>query len=497
MFPFGDWLIFLENMNTLKKEMREKIFAFSLLFILVFNLSWAQGIRKPVWAGRFYDARPQVLSEQIEQWLKEAEYKPNPDSQLKALIAPHAGYVYSGKVAAYAYKQVQDKPFDTVVIIGPSHHFGFRGCSIYPRGSYASPLGLIDIDQNLAKKLSQETGYGFIPKAHEKEHSIEVQIPFIQKTIPNAKIIPVIMGVPSKGTIETLSKGMAAIASEKKVFVVISTDMSHYLSKEKANKRDKNTIHLIKSKDIQKLESKILSQENIMCGGAGVVAALQYAIGLGETHVNLLCYDDSSSAGGPESQVVGYMAAALYVNKETDNFSLSQSEKEALLNIASSAIQSYIREKKMIFPEPKNPKLHVDRGAFVTLKRKGRLRGCIGFIEPIAPLYKTVAQAAVYAACHDARFPPLSVSELEGVEIEISVLTLPQKIEDISVIEVGRHGLIISKDTKKGLLLPQVATENNWSKRNFLEQTCLKAGLPKDSWKNGADIYIFEAKVFH
>ena len=490
-------MIFLKNVNKLKNDMREKIFAFSLLFILVFSLSWGQGIRKPVWAGKFYDERPQVLSEQIEKWLEKAEYKPHPDLQLKVLIAPHAGYVYSGKVAASAYKQVQEESFDAVIIIGPSHHFGFSGCSIFTKGSYTSPLGLVDIDQNVAKELSRETGYGFIPKAHEKEHSIEVQIPFIQKTIPNAKIIPVVIGTPSRDTIETLSKGLSGLASEKKILVVVSTDMSHYLSKEQANQRDKNTIHLITGKDIQKLESKILSRENIMCGGAGVLAALQYAMDIGETQIDLLDYDDSSSAGGPKSQVVGYMAAALYVNKEKDVFSLSRIEKEELLDIASSAIQSYIKENKVMFPEPGSPELHVDRGAFVTLKRKGRLRGCIGFIEPIAPLYKTVAQVAVYAACQDARFPPLSVSELKGLEIEISVLTRPQKINDISVIEVGRHGLIIAKETKRGLLLPQVATNNNWSKKKFLEQTCIKAGLPKDSWKNGADIYIFEANVFH
>ncbi|MFW6139994.1 MAG: AmmeMemoRadiSam system protein B [Acidobacteriota bacterium] len=477
--------------------MKEKIFAFSLIFIFVLSLSWAQGIRKPVWAGKFYDSRPEVLSKQMDQWLEEVECKPEPDFHLKAIMAPHAGYVYSGKVAAYAYKQVQGKSFDTVVVIGPSHHFGFRGCSIYSEGKYASPLGLIEIDQDLAKKLSRETGFGFIPKAHEKEHSIEVQIPFIQKTIPDAKIIPVVTGIPSKDSIKKLSEGITAIASKKKVLIVVSTDMSHYLSKREANKRDENTIHLILTKDIQKLESKILKQENILCGGAGVLTALQYASRFGETHIDLLHYDDSSSAGGSESQVVGYMAAAVYIPNNTDNFSLSQKEKRDLLNIARSAIQSYAIERKVIFPEPQSLKLYSKRGAFVTLKRNGRLRGCMGFVETISPLYTIVAQAAVYAAFRDTRFKTLSKSELEGLEIEISVLTRPQKIQDISDIEVGRHGLIISKDTKEGLLLPQVAAENNWSKKKFLEQTCVKAGLPKDSWKKGADVYIFEAKVFH
>jgi len=464
---------------------------------MVFCLSWGQNIRKPVWAGKFYDERPQVLSQQIEQWLQKAEYHPHPDSQLKVLIAPHAGYIYSGKVAANAYKQAQKKEFDTVVIIGPSHHFGFRGCSICQQGSYASPLGVVGIDQKSAGQLSRITGFKFIPKAHEKEHSIEVQIPFIQKTIPDAQIIPILMGTPSKDSIGKLSEGIAEIALEKEVLVVISTDMSHYLSKEQANQRDKDTIDLIISQDVKKLEKKILNRENIMCGGAGVVTALKYAMDIGEADVDFLCYDDSSSAGGPKSQVVGYMSAALYMKTESGHFSLSQKDKRELLSIARLAIQSYTKQEEVVLPEPRNSRLRSYRGAFVTLTRKGRLRGCIGFIEPVAPLYQTVAQAAIFAACRDHRFPPLSVSELRELEIEISVLTKPKKTEDISDVEVGRHGLIISKGQKEGLLLPQVAIKNNWSKRKFLEQTCLKAGLSKDSWKKGADIYIFEAKVFH
>jgi MEMO1 family protein len=485
------------HISEMKFTMKRKTAVLSLLFIFSLSVSWAQGVRKPVWAGKFYDARPQVLSDQIDQWLEQAEYKSKPGFHLKVLIAPHAGYVYSGRVAAHAYRQIREEKFDTVIIIGPSHHFGFRGCSIYQEGGYSSPLGLVDIDRSLAKELSKVTGFGFIPKAHEKEHSIEVQIPFIQKTLPEAQIVPVVTGVPSKGLIENLAEGIVKIASKRKLLVVVSTDMSHYLSEEQAAKKDKNTIDLMVSKDIQSLEKKVIKRENIMCGGAGVITALQYALDLGVVFVDFLCYDDSSSAGGPESQVVGYMAGAVYVKAEPDNFFLSQGEKQELLNIGRLAVQNYVNKKEVIVPKSYSSKLHLKRGAFVTLRRDGMLRGCIGFIEPVAPLYEMIAKAAVYAASQDTRFPPLSVSELDGLEIEISVLTTPKKIVGISYIEVGRHGLIISKDQKQGLLLPQVAVERNWSKRKFLEQTCVKAGLPKDSWEKGADIYIFEAFVFH
>ncbi|MBD3413311.1 MAG: AmmeMemoRadiSam system protein B [Candidatus Aminicenantes bacterium] len=477
--------------------MKGKGFVFCLVLLLLPYLSWSQGLRKPVWAGKFYQAQPQILSHQIDQWLKQAEYKSHPLSQLKVLIAPHAGYVYSGKVAARAYRQVQNENFDTVVIIGPSHHFGFRGGSIYPKGSYISPLGTVDIDQELAEVLSKSTGFGFVPNAHAKEHSIEVQIPFVQKTLPDATIIPVVMGIPSPSSIRALAEGLAALDASKKILVVVSTDMSHYLSKKQASQRDHSTIRLIVSKDIRKLENRFFNKENIMCGGAGVVSALRYAVTRGRTHVDLLCYRDSSSAGGPESQVVGYMSAAVYVNRVEPEFCLSQTEKQELLDLARQSIQSYIKEKKIIFTQPQNEILNANRGAFVTLKSKGKLRGCIGFIEPVAPLCQTVAKAAVYAAFRDQRFPPLTALELQGLQIEISVLTKPEKVTDISEIEVGKHGLIISKGQKQGLLLPQVAKEYNWSKEMFLGQTCIKAGLPRDAWKKGADICVFEALVFH
>jgi len=477
--------------------MKNKASAFLLFFILVLSPLRAQGIRKPVWAGQFYSASPQELSKQIKHWLDEADYKPQYGYQLKALIVPHAGYMYSGEVAAHAYKQVLGQEFDAVVIIGPSHHFGFRGCSIYLKGGYVSPFGTVNVDQVLSRELSRATGFGFIPEAHAKEHAIEVQIPFIQQTIPDTKIIPVVMGIPSRDMIGRLAKGIMDIALKSKILVIVSTDMSHYLPKEQANKKDRETIDLIVSRNIKELENRLLNRENILCGGAGVVTSLQYAMDLGETLVDFLCYDDSSSAGGPESQVVGYMAAAVYVKEEADEFVLSHREKDELLRIGRTAIQSYVKEKRIVCPEPHSSQLYARRGAFVTLKKRGRLRGCIGFIEPVGPLYKTVAQAAVYAACRDARFPPLSPSELAGLEIEISVLTIPRKIDDISEIEVGRHGLIIAKGPSKGLLLPQVATENSWSRTEFLEQTCLKAGLPKEAWKTNVDIYIFEAIVFH
>ena len=273
--------------------------------------------------------------------------------------------------------------------------------------------------------------------------------------------------------------------------------MSHFLPKDKANALDKGTIKLIQSQNLSPLIKKLERRENIMCGGGGVVSALLYAQALGAAQVEVLRYADSSSAGGPESQVVGYLSAAVYSRGSETSFSLSPEEKKELLQLARSAISSYVKENKVINAKSQNPLLLTKKGAFVTLKKNGMLRGCIGFIEPVAPLYQTVIQAAIYAASKDVRFPPVSPSEIRDLEVEISVLSPLRKIHDPNLIRVGKHGLVIEKAGHKGLLLPQVPVENHWSRKTFLQQTCMKAGLPKDAWKADADIYIFEAVIFH
>ncbi|NIO48820.1 MAG: AmmeMemoRadiSam system protein B [Candidatus Aminicenantes bacterium] len=465
-----------------------------LSLCLFVSCAWAQGIRKAVWAGQFYEKKAEILSQQIDQFLENAKKTPPPSEEILALIAPHAGYVYSGQTAAYSYRLIQGKDYESVMIIAPSHRYGFKGCSIYSRGGYETPLGVVEIDEPLAAEISKASGYKYVPKAHQMEHSVEVQIPFIQKTLPQAKIVPIVMGYPTRKTITNLAEAMIEVLPGKKVLIIASTDMSHFLPKKKANDTDFKTISLIQSFQTSALLKRLERGENIMCGGGPVVSSLFYAQERGEAKAEILHYADSSPLGG-ESQVVGYLAAALYSKNLNPNFSLSLEEKTELLRLARSAINQFIREKKIINYSTENLNFLAKKGAFVTLKRKGYLRGCIGFIEPVAPLYQTVIHTSVYAACRDQRFPPVSAEELDDLEIEISVLSPLKKIHDPSLVRVGKHGLVISKGNKKGLLLPQVPVENNWSRETFLKQACMKAGLPPNTWKSGADIYIFEAII--
>ncbi len=477
--------------------MKRKILIFLFLIVSISAFIWPQGIREAVWAGKFYDARPEVLSRHLEYLFQKAKKTPTFSGKILALIAPHAGYTYSGGVAASAYGLVKGKEYESVIIIAPSHHHRFRGCSIYLKGGYRTPLGLVPVDEDLSARISKASGFKYIAQAHREEHSVEVQIPFIQKVLPQVKIVPIVMGIATRKTISTLAEALAKVIHEEKTLVIASTDLSHYFPKKRANKADADTISLIQSLKINTLSRKLERGENIMCGGGPVCSVLLYSQKKGEAKVKILHYADSSEAGGPEDGVVGYLGAAVYKEVTPPLFTLASEEKKELLQIAHMAIEENILNKKILNYQTQNAKLLEKRGAFVTLKKRGRLRGCVGFIKPVLPLYQTVSQTAIFAASRDQRFPPVSAEELEDIEIEISVLTPLKKIKSPDLIQVGKHGLFISKGNHSGLLLPQVPVEYNWSRDTFLLQVCLKAGLPKDAWKQGADLYIFEAIVFH
>ncbi len=458
-------------------------------------LGWPQGIRKSLLAGQeWYPGDPEKLSRHIDYLLQNVKMDGFPTGEIFAIIAPHAGYVYSGQVAAYAYKLVQGKNYDSVVILSPSHRYGFQGCSIYLKGGYETPLGTALVDEALAEEISNSTGFSYVAKAHQEEHAVEIQVPFVQKTLPHAKIVPIVMGYPRKNTILRLANGLKKVLVGKNALIIASTDLSHFFSRRDANARDQGTIGLIKRFKIDSLLEKCERGENIMCGGGPVIATLLYA--QNKATVEILQYSDSSKVTRDEDSVVGYLAAALVASVPQKEFSLSDEEKKELLRLTYSTIELFIRDKKLPPYKTDNSNLLEKTGAFVTLKKHGQLRGCIGFIESPLPLYQTVMQAGIYAACHDTRFSPVTQDELDDLEVEISVLSPLRKISDPKLVSVGKHGLVITKDGKKGLLLPQVPVENQWDQQTFLEQACLKAGLPRNAWKAGAEMFVFEAIVF-
>lgn len=474
---------------------QKKIVPILLLLLFFASLVQSQDVRKALLAGSWYPKDPEGLIRLLDHFLENVQNKTVPPGAPLAIIAPHAGYVFSGQVAAFAYKLIQNRKYETAVILSPSHRWGFDGCSIYPKGGYETPLGVATVDAILAAEIGKATGFGYIAQAHQQEHAVEIQIPFVQRTLPEAKIVPIVMGIPKKATILRLVEGLKTVLAGKNVLIIASTDLSHFLEKKAANKTDEDTISLIRDFNTSELIRKCERGDNLMCGGGPVAAALLYA--QGRTTVEILRYADSSDVSQDESRVVGYLAAALIPKSPSNEFRLSEKEKKQLLQLAYSTVDLYVRENKV--PEFKHASANLlqNCGAFVTLNKNGKLRGCIGFIEPVLPLYQAVIQASVYAATRDSRFKPVTSEELDDLEVEISVLTPLRKVVNPKMVTPGKHGLVIAKDGKRGLLLPQVAVEHNWTRETFLERTCLKAGLPRDAWRSEAEIFVFEAIVFH
>jgi AmmeMemoRadiSam system protein B/AmmeMemoRadiSam system protein A len=475
--------------------MRNSLWFLAGMMVVALIPAAGQGVRPAAFAGQFYPADPARLAADIESYLAAAAPAAQPSGKILALIVPHAGYEYSGRTAAAGYALVRDRAIDTVVIIGPSHHVAFEGCSIWPDGGFETPLGIARVDAALAKEIAKASGFRFLPEAYTEEHSVEVQVPFVQKALPGAAIVPIVMGRQTASTIRTLATALGKTCLSKKVLVVASTDLSHFLPKAEAQATDAATAAFIRAMDTEGLIRKTEAGENIMCGGGPVTAVLLLAGKAGRPRVEVLARTDSSGFGGP---VVGYLAAAVYSGEgDFDAYSLTPEEKAELLRMARSSVTEFIARRTVIEDTSGRSKFLEPRGVFVTLTKDGDLRGCIGFIEPVAPLGQAVIRAAIYAATEDPRFPPVRPAELRDLKFEISVLTPVREISNPREVTVGRHGLIVARDGLKGVLLPQVPVENKWDRETFLEQGSLKAGLPRDAWRLGAKLYVFEAIVFH
>ncbi len=288
----------------------------------------------------------------------------------------------------------------------------------------------------------------------------------------------------------------------KRALIIASSDLTHSHNHEQVVAQDEILARHIDRFDIEGLAEDFKKGKCQACGAGPMLVAMMAAKGLGANRARVLKLTNSGDVTGrksPGNYVVGYMAAALYQTAVKSGEGLTEEEKRLLHQIARRAIEDALTQGHKSGPKPivQSAALEEKRGAFVTLKKHGRLRGCIGYVEGIKPLHKAVEEMAIAAAFHDPRFNPVREAELPDLEIEISVLTPPKQIRDVEEIEVGKHGIIIKKGSYSGLLLPQVPTEYGWDRTTFLEHTCLKAGLPQDAWREkDTRIYIFSAEVF-
>ena len=457
------------------------------ILLIPCSVGCAENVKEPSVAGTFYPADKKELRETVEGFLAKAE-KGQRNGKLIALVSPHAGYRFSGQVAAYGYKEIKDSGIKKVILIGPSHHSAFKGASVYTKGSFRTPLGDVKIDETLAAGLLDEKAdIRFYPEAYEKEHSIEVQLPFLQTVLKDFTIVPILIGSPTKQTFEHLISGLTDMLDEK-TLIIASSDLSHYHDYARAKEMDGKIISAIERLSVMDAAQLLQNGEAELCGSFPVVIAMEAAKRYGATVGIVFNSANSGDVTGEKDKVVGYASLGLFKSLYTEE------EKRELLSLARSAITEYVKNGKAQEVEMKNWKLRADGAVFVTIKEKGSLRGCIGHVQAIMPLYQSVIKNAVAACSVDPRFPPMNKEELKDMEIEVSVLSPLIPVKDVKDIRVGKHGLLIRKGQQSGLLLPQVPTEFGWDRETFLEQLCAKAGLPKGSWKD-AELYSFTAEI--
>lgn len=484
----------------------EKIFLIVIFFLIAGNPALSdEYIKKPNVSGQFYSADPTELSNGIQQMISAADVTPY-QSDVDIVIAPHAGYVYSGAVAAYSFKAVQDKSYSTIIVLAPSHFYGFPGISIWERGGFETPLGVVSVDEEFAQALIQTNpAIAFDPKAFAKEHSLEVELPFIQKTFPEARIVPVVMGQPNPALIREFAVTLNdQIGERDDILVVVSTDFSHYHDDAFARKMDARTIEAIQQLKAEEIYAECAKQTMELCGCVPVVTSLLLARVRGMNQVDLLKYAHSGEVSGDNDRVVGYGSLVFTRGVSNDNSvakvaELNRSQRQRLMSIAKEAIVSYVSDQTTIDVEESDDRLNEEEGAFISIYKNGRLRGCMGNILGRGPLCLTVKEMAISSAIRDPRFDPLSKEELDDIELELSVLSKPWRIYDVEEIQLGVHGVIVSKGRKSGIFLPQVATSTAWNRDRFLSELCSqKAGLPADCWKNPKDVVIeiFTADVF-
>ncbi len=462
----------------------------------------AQRVREPAVAGLFYPGEAAKLSKALDALLAAAPKHHIP--RLKGLVCPHAGYEYSGQTAAIAYKLLAGSDVRTVVVIGPSHYALLRGACIPDADAYQTPLGRVPISEKAKalaavppfalepRSLVQRPGWWRqAPKAAPEEgrdtpetweHSVEVQVPFLQKVLKNFKLLPVVVGEADP---EQMAKALAEQLDDHTI-VVASSDLSHYHTYETAKGLDSRCVKAIGDMDIDAMRS----QE--ACGKLPILTLLHLARQKG-WKAQVLDYRNSGDVTGDKDHVVGYAGVAFYAPAPEN---LTAAERKFLLDLARRTLMSVTTGGGL--PEATNkdvpPKLLEKKACFVTLTKSGALRGCIGHLTALEPLHQAVAENARNAALRDPRFPPVETGELADIKIEISVLTEPQPLafsspEDLlSKLHPNEDGVLLHIGPRTATFLPQV-WEQIPDKVSFLEHLSQKAGCESSAWR-GKDVTI-------
>ena len=469
------------------------------------NVAKKPMIRPATQSNRFYTGDARDLGEEVDSFLslhaKDKQYE-----HVAALIVPHAGYYFSGNVAAAAYQSIPDDVhYKRIFLLGPSHHEWLDGASVNTGFDYYNtPLGNVKVDVDTAQKLIEtDSVFSYQPKAHDREHCLEVQLPFLQRRFDDVPpIVPIIISTNDFRKLQRIAEILKPYLTEDNLFVV-SSDFSHYPSYEDACQVDALTGKAVESGDVERFiaqleENSRSGMRNLATSACGelAIATLMLMMQDGGYEVKHLLYQNSGDIENHDhSRVVGYHAFAI-LRRATQEFVLSDDEKRILKDIALTSISDSLAGKPIAESTTLTATLKRKCGAFVSLHKQGRLRGCIGHFGEDVPLHEIVAEMARAAAFEDPRFIPVTKDELDDIDIEISVLTPMRRIQSLDEFQLHRHGIYIRKGYRSGTFLPQVADEVNWTKEEFVGHCAQdKAGIGWDGWKE-AELYVYEAIVF-
>jgi len=466
-------------------------------------------------AGTWYSGDPEALNSELAGFHEKAKVEPRAD--VIALILPHAGYAYSGQTAAYGLKSL-GRSYERVVVIGPTHRLPMEDIFSVPRVThYETPLGEVALDTEFLERLLDYSLFQNVPAAHQQEHSVQIEVPLLQHRLGDFKLVPIVAGQCSYETVARAGQILASLV-DPNTLVVASSDFTHYGPRfryvpftegklsENIEKLDMGAYEFIERLDAEGLLAYRQETGATICGCVPV-AVLLSMLGDG-TEVRLLKYATSGELTGDWANSVSYLSAAFHgawgppakPSVESGAGKLTEQDKKALLSLARRTIRYGLDHQRA--PQPAelgvtlSSAVKVPRAAFVTLKKDGQLRGCIGDIFPQRPLYKSVVHNAIYAAFGDRRFQPLQQDEYNDIDIEISALTVPATVASAQDIRIGIDGVVLRKEGKSAVFLPQVAPEQGWDLETTLRHLSIKAGLASDAWQSGASFEVFQAEVF-
>lgn len=477
-------------------------------------------VRESAVAGVWYSDKPQRLKQMLDGFLDQVKPASNPVSSgtLRALLAPHAGYRYSGKTAANAYHLIKNKHYKRIVIMGPAHRHYFHGLSIIDKVAYRTPLGDIPIDKLAVQRLKKHPLINTVKQAHITEHAIEMQLPFLQHVLSKGwQLVPILVGDLDENDIQEVASTIQKVIDQE-TLLIVSGDFTHYgpdygyvpfIGSENVSEKIKQ-LDMGAYQFIAEMDSDQFYQYKLKTGlTACATGPVRLLLKLLPKTVNpvLLKYMTSGQLLNDDASSVSYLAIAFYEPEnlilshadalsEQDMKLLHQLAKQALQWVTQSDVGSQ-QKLKLLQDDQHYPEyLKSLSGAFVTLKKSGQLRGCIGTIYPSQPLFKAIVNNAVHAAKNDYRFDQVEEKELGEMDIEVSVLSPPRLIDSVMQFVVGKHGIIMTKDGERAVFLPEVAPEQGWSREETLMHLSLKAGLKANAWKKGATFEVFTSQKY-